>query len=307
MNWNEIIIKVATEDCDVAAAIANVVVPHGIYVEDYSDLEQGAQEIAHIDLIDDQLLSKDRSQSYIHIYISEEENCFEILEFLYERFRSEGIDFEICKNKVDENDWADNWKKYFKVTQVGKRLVIRPIWENYDNVNNKAVINIDPGAAFGTGTHATTRMCLELLDRYVTDGQSVLDVGCGSGILSVASLLLGAESAVGVDIDSVAVKVAKENAKRNGVDNKVEYISGNLCDNVTGKYDIICANIVADAILMLTPDIKSFMKENSIYICSGIIDIRTSEVKKSLVDNGFKIIDVCTDENWYAFAAVLND
>lgn len=305
MNWNEIVIGVSTENCEAAAAIANVVVPYGIYVEDYSDLEQGAREIAHIDLIDEQLLNKDRSQTYIHIYVSEEENCFEILEFLYERLNCAGIKFDICKNKVDEKDWADNWKKYFKVTPVGNRLVIRPEWEVYQNTQNKAVISIDPGAAFGTGTHATTKMCLELLDKYVSDRQTVLDVGCGSGILSVAALLLGAESAVGVDIDSVAVKVAKENAERNGVCDRAEFIKGNLCEKVTGSFDIICANIVADAILMLTPDIKGFMKQNSIYICSGIIDMRASEVKTALINNGFRIIDVCTSENWYAFAAVL--
>ncbi len=307
MNFREIAVSVPQKDCDTAAAIANMVVPYGIYVEDYSDLEQGAEEIAHIDLIDEQLLSKNRDICIIHIYITEEENTAEALAFLTERFAAAGIDFTVNEGNVNDADWRDNWKKFFKVTDIGERLVIKPSWEDYKNRDNKAVLNIDPGAAFGTGTHATTKMCLELLDKYTQSGNRVLDIGCGSGILSIAAVLLGAEKAVGVDIDATAVRVSKENAALNDISDKTEYIKGNLTDSISGKYDIICANIVADAILSLLGTVKEFMHDDTMFICSGIIDIRAEEVRAALSENGFAIIDAPKEDNWHAFAARLSE
>lgn len=169
------------------------------------------------------------------------------------------------------------------------------------------MLNIDPGAAFGTGTHATTKMCLELLDKYTQSGSKVLDIGCGSGILSIAAVLLGAKRAVGVDIDATAVRVAKENAALNDISDKTEYIKGNLTESVSGKYDIICANIVADAILSLLGTVKNFMHKDTVFICSGIIDIRAEEVRSVLSENGFKIVDAPKEDNWHAFAARLSE
>ncbi len=301
MNWNEITVNVSTQVVDTAAAIANMTVPYGIYIEDYSDLEQSAWDIAHIDLIDDELISKDRNIAKIHIYVPEEENITESIAFLKERLTLEKIEFNIKTINVSDKDWNENWKKFFVPTEIGKKLAIVPSWETYDNVSGRKILSIDPGAAFGTGTHATTSLCLELLENYVTEGSKMLDVGCGSGILSVASALLGAKEALGVDIDSVAVKVAKENAETNAVSNKVKFEVGDLTKTVSGKYNIICANIVADAIIMLSKDIKSFFNKNAVYIVSGIIDIRADEVKKALSGYGLKIIEERKKDNWYAF------
>lgn len=301
MDWTEVIVSVATETADTAAAIANMVVPYGIYIEDYSDMETQALEIAHIDLIDEELLNKDRNRVKIHIYFAEEDNAFEAVVFLEERLKAEGIDTFIESVGVNDSSWADNWKKYFKPIVIGNRLVVCPSWEEYDNAENRKILRIDPGAAFGTGTHATTSMCLALLDEYARSGQSILDVGCGSGILSIAGVILGADNAVGVDIDEQSVKVSKENAFVNGLSDKTEFICGDLTDRITGKYDIVCANIVADVIINLTAGIDSFMKPDALFICSGIIDIRANDVKAALANNGFEIIRECNKDNWCAY------
>ncbi len=302
MEWTEIKIRVPQADTETAEAIANMVVPYGIYVEDYSELEKDALEIAHIDLIDEELIKKDRSVSIIHIYISNEENPLESVQYLKERLLAVGINSAVETDMVNDKDWADNWKKFFKVTEIGDRLTIRPSWEEYENKDGRVVLSIDPGAAFGTGTHATTKMCLELLEKYVKDGSTMLDIGSGSGILSIAAGLLGAEKAIGVDIDPVAVKVAKENAEINNMQERVSYIEGDLCDKIDGKFDIVCANIVADVIISLTDYVDKYMHEDSLFICSGIIDIREDDVLKALSVNGFTVVDECECENWRAFA-----
>lgn len=302
MNWTEILVTVDTKNTEVCAAICNMAAIGGIYIEDYSDLEQGAWDIAHIDLIDQELIDKDRTKSIIHIYVSEENNFSEAKQFITERLNAEHIDYNIEINGIKDSDWAENWKKFFKVTPVGERLVICPLWEEYNNTNNKTILRIDPGAAFGTGTHATTYLCLQMLDKYVKDGVSVLDIGCGSGILGVASVLLGAHNADGVDIDLTAVKVAKENAVINNVENRTRFIDGDLAEKIVGKYDIICANIVADIIMRLNSNIEDYMKQDALYITSGIIDIRADEVKESFKQCGLTIVEELKKDNWYAFA-----
>ncbi len=301
MDWTEITVKVPTRYTDTASAIANMTVPYGIYIEDYSDLEEAAWDIAHIDLIDEELISKNRENSVIHIYISECDNAAESLEFLKERFRAEGIPFEVGSQGVNDNDWNENWKKFFHTIEIGQRLAVVPSWEEYQNEQGRTVLSIDPGAAFGTGTHATTSLCLEILDKIVTPNKKVLDIGCGSGILAIASVLLGAESAFGVDIDAQSVKTAKENAIINKISDKVEFIVGDLADKVKDKYDIVCANIVADVIIRLLPDVSKFMTEQARLIISGIIDIRKEDVLKAVDLNGFKIETEVYRDNWCAF------
>lgn len=301
MDWTDLCIKVNTQFTDAAANICNMALRSGIYVEDYSDLEQGALEIAHIDLIDEDLLNKDRNVSLIHLYFSEEDNLPEALDYLEQSLKNAGIEYSVDKSAIKDSDWAENWKKYFKVTEIGERLVICPGWEQYSNPK-KAVLRIDPGAAFGTGTHATTSLCLTLLEKYTKSGDSVLDIGCGSGILGIAGCLLGADSAVGVDIDPTSVKVAKENADLNNVSENTKFIIGDLADNITDKYDVVCANIVADIIIRLTADISNYMKKDAVYITSGIIDIRVDEVKTAFNNAGLTIIDELKKDNWYAFA-----
>ncbi len=303
-DWTEIIITVNADNVDLAGDIAQMVVPYGIYTEDYRFLEQEAREIANIDLIDEELLAKDRSIGKVHIYISPEENPAEAVSFLRERFQSEGIDYSIDESLCKNADWENNWKKYFKPMPIGERLLIHPIWEQEYEAGGRAVIHLEPGLAFGSGTHDTTRLCLETIEKYAYPGKTMLDVGCGSGILSVSALLLGADSAVAVDIDPLAVKTAKENGKNNGFDEPVyKVLQGSLTDKVTGRYDIIAANIVADIVILLCSDVKSFMKEDAVFITSGIIEQREQDVLAAFEKNGLKVIERHESGGWLCFEA----
>ena len=305
-NWTEIKIEVNAVDIDRASDIANVVVPYGIYIEDYTNLEQTVEEIAHIDLIDEELLKKDRSKAYVHIYLEPDVSPAEAVAFLSGRYDSEGIKHKIELADCAEEDWRNNWKKYFSPLDVGSKLTIVPSWyENYDT-NGRIALNIDPGLAFGTGGHETTRLCLEMCEKYMKPGDTVLDVGCGSGILGIAALLTGASKAVGVDIDEVAVRTAKENAELNGVADRFTAIHGSFTDKVSGKFDIVLANIVADAIIFLSKGVRGFMKDDAVYIMSGIIDTRADEVKQE-VSKYFDIIEEHLDGGWVCLAAKIKE
>lgn len=299
MNYTEVKIFVPTGDTERASGVAVMTVPYGIYIEDYSDLEQGAWEIAHIDLIDEDLLEKKRDESIIHVYIEEGNNPAEAVSFISERLSAEGISFKIETDGCSEEDWADKWKAFFKPTPVGERLFVRPVWiDDYDS-GDRVVLNIEPGAAFGTGTHETTRLCLETLDKIVKKGDTVLDIGCGSGILAIASMLLGASEGFGVDIDPLAVKTAAENGKMNGLDEpELQFVCGDLADKVTKKYDVVVANIVADIIILFSTQVRAFMKQGAKFIASGIIDSRADEVVSALQNAGLVVKERIEENGW---------
>ncbi|MBO5290030.1 MAG: 50S ribosomal protein L11 methyltransferase [Clostridia bacterium] len=299
MEYTEIKIYIPTEDTERASNIATMVVPYGIYIEDYSDLEAAAWEIAHIDLIDEELLEKNREESVIHIYIEEGNNPAEAVSFISERLNSEGISYRIETVGCSEEDWADKWKAFFKPTPVGERLFVRPIWIDEYDAGDRAVLNIEPGAAFGTGTHETTRLCLETLDKIIKDGDTVLDIGCGSGILAIASMLLGAKEGFGVDIDPLAVKTAKENGLMNNFkEPELTFVCGDLADKVTKKYDVVVANIVADIIILFSTQVKAFMKTGAKFIASGIIDTRADEVCLALQNAGLVLKERVEENGW---------
>lgn len=303
MDWMEVCVTVPCADVERAEAIAHMVVPYGIYIEDYSDLEQGAREIAHIDLIDEELLQRDRTRAIIHLYVSPESNPAEAAAFLQEHLKQEGIAHELVMTPVQEADWANNWKQYFKPLAVGKKLLICPTWESADNADERTVLSIDPGMAFGTGGHDTTRLVLETLEQFLTPDTTVLDVGCGSGILSMAALLLGAASATGVDIDPLAVKTAIENGQRNGMQPpRYTMVEGDLTKGMSGQYDVVLANIVADAIIALSPAIPAFLKPNGVYIVSGIIDTREADVLPVLAQCGFTVVQRREQGGWVCLA-----
>lgn len=300
MDWTEISIEVGVGQLDEAAAIANMTVSYGIYIEDYSELEQEVMDIAHVDLIDEDLLKKDRTKAKIHIYIHPEDNIGEAIQFLRERLTAAGIAHTIDRSQVQEDDWLNNWRRFFQPMPVGERLLINPSWYTDTDPKGRLMMNIDPGLAFGTGKHETTRLCMEALERYVKGGERVLDVGCGSGILGIAAVMLGAQSAFGVDIDEAAVRTANENAAVNHVEDRVFAIAGDLVDKVTEKYDLVVANIVADAIIALSASVSDFMTDDAVYIISGIIDTRADDVKNAIRGH-FEIIEENIHRGWYCF------
>lgn len=303
MEWTEIKITVDAENADAAGNIAQMTVPYGIYVEDYSHLKEDVEEVAHIDLIDEELLKKDRSKAVVHVYISPEDSPAEAVAFLSERYAAAGIRHKIETAPCVQEDWINNWKKYFHPIKVGKKLLIRPDWEKAENPEGRVVLDLEPGIAFGTGTHETTRLCMEFLEEYVKPGCAMLDVGCGSGILSVAGLLLGAKSAVGVDIDPLAVKTAGQNAARNHVENRFTGICGSLTEKVEGTFDVVVANIVADVIMELTKDIRKFLSPGAAFLMSGIIDEREADVLQALKGK-FRVVGRKEEKGWVALAAV---
>ncbi|MBR2278084.1 MAG: 50S ribosomal protein L11 methyltransferase [Eubacterium sp.] len=300
--WTEIKITVATNDIETAGNIANMVVPYGIYIEDYSALEAETMEIAHIDLIEESLLKKDRTKGIIHVYVNPHENPLEATSFIKDRLDGEGIEHSIDVGDCLTEDWQNNWKQYYHAMPIGEKLLIRPLWENDFDAGGRKVLNIEPGLAFGTGSHPTTKLCLETLEGYINSNSTVLDIGCGSGILSIASLLLGAKSALGVDIDALAVKTAVSNARENGFDEPVfTAVQGNLSDKVSGKFNVVVANIVADVIMQFNTQVGNFLTDDGVYITGGIIENREDEVLASFAKNNFEVISRAENNGWLVF------
>lgn len=296
MEWTDIQITVPARFADTAEAVATMVSNGGIYIEDYRDLEQQAWEIAHVDLIEQELLDKPRDIVKVHMYLAPDENPAEILPLFRERLDNSGIEYTLETSGVEQEDWQNAWKKYYHAMEIGNRLAIVPGWEQYET--DRTVITMDPGMAFGTGTHETTSLCLETLDSLVKGGERVLDIGTGSGILAIAALKLGAAVAEGVDIDPMCVRTAGENARRNGVQDRFTVLVGDLSDKASGQYNIITANIVAAAILSLAPHVPALMAPGARFIASGIIDTRKDEVLTGLRAAGLEPVEVKEKRGW---------
>ena len=308
MDWTEINIEISAAQVDEAAAIAQMVVPYGIYIEDYSDLRTEAPKIAHIDLIDEELLEKDVTKALIHIYISPDDNPAEAIAFLGEKYTAAGIANTISTTAVKQEEWATAWKQYYHPQKLGNRLVVCPSWEEYEKQPEEVIITLDPGMAFGTGSHATTRLCLTALEETIHGGERVLDLGCGSGILSIAALRLGAEHAFACDIDEKCVEVAYENAALNGIDRSRYTVrwgdvlsDQQLKAEIGGGYDMVVANIVADVIIGLSGQVRPFLKKDGLFLCSGIIDDRAEEVARHLREAGWDILRTRQSEGWFSY------
>ncbi len=296
MEWTDISITVPRRYADTAEAVATMVANGGIYIEDYADLEQQAWEIAHVDLIEQELLDKPRDVVIVHMYLAPDENPAEVLPLFRQRLDDAGVEYTLNTEGVEQEDWQNAWKQYYHAMDIGRRLAIVPGWEEYDT--DRTVITMDPGMAFGTGTHETTSLCLETLDELVQGGERMLDIGTGSGILAIAALKLGAKEAEGVDIDPMCVRTAGENARRNGVAERLTVLVGDLSDKASGVYDIITANIVAAAILSLAPAVPALMAPGAKFIASGIIDERRDEVLDGLKAAGLRPVQVKEKRGW---------
>ncbi len=303
MQWTELTVKVNHKDMDVASDIVSFAAEGGIYVEDYSSLEDDVLELVPHGMIDEELLNKDRESVLIHIYIKPESNPVEVKAFVDERLDSANIDHETDLMLKEEDEWLNNWRQYYKPIEVGENLLIQPVFKDEVKDTTRTVIKIEPGLAFGTGNHESTRLCLEAVEKYTKPGMRVLDVGCGSGILGIASTLLGAEEAYGVDIDATAVRIANENAELNNVVGKFTAECGDLTEHAKGKFNLVLANIVADVIISLTENIKTYMAEDATFVMSGIIDTREDDVLAALQKNGFEIIERKPDNGWVCLVA----
>ena len=306
MEWTDIRLTVSKADAEAAEAVATMIAEGGIYIEDYSDIEEQVAQIAHVDLIEQELLDKPRDTVIIHMYLEPGASPVETLALIAARMEAAGIPYTSETEGVEQEDWQNGWRKYYHPMDVGQRLAIVPSWQDYDTDRVKLIL--DPGLAFGTGGHETTNLCLEVLDERVKGGERVLDIGTGSGILAIAALKLGAAVAEGVDIDPVAVRTAGENAALNGIDRSRYTVrwgdvlsDQQLKAEIGGGYDMVVANIVADVIIGLSGQVRPFLKEGGLFLCSGIIDDRAEEVAQRLREAGWDILRTRQSEGWFSY------
>ncbi|MEG0752096.1 MAG: 50S ribosomal protein L11 methyltransferase [Oscillospiraceae bacterium] len=304
--WTELQFEVDSANADTAAAIATVRAAGGLYIEDYSDMDETLPTIGIVDYVDDELAAKSKTRAIIHLYIPADENPEESSAFISEHLRAAGIVFDARSSSIKEDDWANNWKRFFFAERVGDRLVICPSWDSFDALEGDVVVTLDPGSSFGSGKHETTRLCLELIEKYIHGNERVLDMGCGSGILAIAALMLGASSASGVDVEQGAVKTAIANAALNGVDVHFDARCGDvltdsvLAQEIGGGYDVICANIVADVLIAMKRVFCDELKSGGALLASGIIDTREREVALALTSAGLTLSETREQNGWYA-------
>lgn len=260
-------------------------------------------------------IEDDAVQKFINSYINEKISSIKVRLKTLEKQVNDGLfgckvegyqgfgRLEMISHVVNDEDWKNNWKEYFKPTRITDRIVVKPSWEEYESSPGDLVIQIDPGMAFGTGTHETTTLCLKLMEKYGAAEKSILDVGCGSGILSIAAGLLGAKEVLGVEIDPVAVKVGQDNVELNGFSQKIKVIEGDLTKGIDYKADLVVANIMADIVKMLSKDVPRHLNDGGIFISSGILTERKEDVVSAIKDCGFEIVEIAEQGEWCAIAA----
>ena len=296
-NWTKLTATGKTEHRDDIASVMSML-DNGLMIEDYSDFSLSGM---YGELVDESILNADRSTVRVSLFVPEEKNLSEYTSFLTERFEALGISVTLTADGMNEEDWSESWKKYYQPIPLGKVTIV-PAWQDYDAKEGEIIIKMDPGMAFGTGTHETTRLVMKIMQDEIRGGERVLDVGTGSGILSICASKLGAKSCNAYDIDPVAVKVAKENAEADGCANITVGVSDLLrgVDLADGKYDFCVANIVADIIIRMMPDIDKYVKDGAPVILSGIISMRADEVRESIKQNGFSVIREERENDWLA-------
>ncbi len=303
MEWTDLIVEVHAKDSEQAADILVGLSDGGLYIEDYTNLEQDVLDIAHIDLIENDLLEKPKDIVLIHLYLSPEEALNPIAEQIHSLLFAAQVEHQLSLKAVQQEDWENAWKQHYHAIEIGEKLVVVPSWETCNS--ERIRLQLDPGMAFGTGTHETTLLCLELLENEVKGDETLLDIGTGSGILAIAALLLGARHAVGIDIDPLCVRIAGENAQRNGVDERFETICGDLASAVFTRFPLITANIVADAILRLAPALPGLLQPGGLFIASGILTERAEEVCTALQNVGLVDAQIFQKNGWVAISTRL--
>ena len=308
--WIEVRVITKSEALEPISGIFYSLDCKGVAIEDPEDILGREQGPLTWDFADINVLEHKGKVAVVKAYFAEEDNIEDVLQYVNERLtelKEMGLDLGEAKvehEKMHEEDWANTWKQYYKPSKVGEKIVVKPIWEEYEAKDGELVVDLDPGMAFGTGTHETTRMCIQALERYVKEESTVFDVGCGSGILAIAAAKLGAKLAVGVDLDPVAVESSIENVGYNNLNN-IEILHGNLVEVIDGKADIVVANILAEIICILTDDVKRVLKDSGVFITSGIIHDRVDMVCEKLEATGFEVIEKNRDGEWNCIVAKL--
>lgn len=315
MNWIQVTIYTTTEGIEPLTGVLYQLGINGVEIEDEADFKEFLENNRQYwDYVDDELIREKEKETCVKIYVSDNLSGHEMLALVKSavsdlKKRDENHEFgrlDIVLENISEEDWANNWKKYFHPTEVGKKILIKPEWEELKEPTERIIFNINPGMSFGTGSHETTQLCIETLENVICPGDDVLDLGCGSGILSIISLMLGAKSAFAVDIDPNAVDIAFENAKRNNIDS-MQFIakSGNILENTElraeiskKKYPVITANIVADVIIGILPFAKSVLKCGGTLITSGIIEDRIPDVVEAVEKAGFSDYSIKRRGEW---------
>lgn len=311
MEWLEISIE-AHRGTETLSDLLESLGISGLVIEDGNDFEKFMDENRQYwDYVDEDLSRQMRGKNLVKFYLSNDSSGTSELLRITEAL--EPLGYSPTMRNVCNEDWENNWKQYYKPVKVGKKLLIVPEWEEAPAAAGRTLLRLNPGLIFGTGTHPTTRMCLEFLEKYAPSATTVLDLGCGSGILSIASLCLGAKAAIGCDIDDKAPDIVMENAALNGIGSDIYSVyAGNILSDKTlrskingQKYDLVLANIVSDVIIALAEDAAHWIKPDGRFICSGIIDGRENEVCAAIEAVGFEISDHSHIENWHCFMAQL--
>ena len=313
MNWAEITIQTTWEGAEAVSEALLRAGASGTAVEDSREFASDRSQYAW-DYVDDSLCEQFSGATRVIGYFAEDERLPDTIAALRQDILAmkravadvEGYDLGGCAisvNQVREQDWANEWKKYYKPTHIGRSLVVRPSWEAYQPREGERVIEVDPGMAFGTGIHETTRMCLILLEKYLKQGDACIDIGCGTAILGIAAALLGGSEVLAIDFDPVAVEAAQGNIERNGVQDRVRAMQGDLLHGVAAMpSDILLVNIVADVIIGLMPGLGPFLKEDGVIIASGIIRERADEVRDAIDRAGYEVVEELNMGEWFGMA-----
>lgn len=321
MDWIMAAIETTTEGIEPICGRLYTLGVTGTEIEDAADFNDFLEnDTKYWDYIDESLLYKKTAPTCVKVYLTDDEHGRAQLSAIRQSMTElAALDGEgrfgtltVSLTNMQEQDWAENWKKYYKPLKVGEKILIKPEWEDLADDEGRTVFHINPGMSFGTGTHESTQLCLESLERHINKDDSVLDLGCGSGILSIVALLLGAGCATAVDIDPNAVKIAKENAAKNGItEDRYTALAADILSDEAARsriaaqqYDLVLANIVADVIIALAPFARSVIKPGGTFITSGIILERKADVTGALEAAGFTIQAVCDKREWCSVTAI---